>query len=139
MSRLLPRPADGGAEVDLSPLIDVVFILLIFFMVSTTYVKDAQVDIQRPGARSATPASGKALRVSLDAGGSVYVDDVAVRPWMVQTRVREAIAEGGSPAVLVIADRRVTAERLIEVVDQARLGGAQDVGVVASTEVGDGP
>ena len=57
---------------------------------------------------------------------------------MVQSRVREALAGGDVDAVLVVTDRRVSAERLIEVVDQARLAGAPDVGVVTDAESGEG-
>jgi biopolymer transport protein ExbD len=137
MSRLLRRPPEAGQDIDLTPLIDVVFILLIFFMVSTTFVKDSKVDIQRPGAASGSPASAKALRISLDQTGAIFLDNAPVRPWMVQARVREALGEGDVSSVLVIADKRVSAERLIEVVDQARLGGAADVGGVTTAEAGE--
>ena len=53
-------------QIDISPLIDMVFILLIFFMVSTTFVKDMQLDIDRPGASSSTAASSKSLRIFID-------------------------------------------------------------------------
>ena len=129
------RGEDPG--VDISPLIDVVFILLIFFMVSTTFVKDSKLDIERPGASSATRASTKSIRVSIDRTGSITMDDVPVRPWMVQSRVREGLASGADGSVLVITDRRVSAEKLIEVVDQCRLAGAADVGVVTDIERGE--
>jgi len=135
VSILRPRKKRSG-EIDISPLIDVVFILLIFFMVSTTFVKDAQVDIERPSARSGTRASTKAMRIHLDHSGQVYVDDTPVKPWMVQSRVRDHLRDGAEGTVLVIADRRVQAEKLIEVVDQCRLAGATDVGVVTDAEAG---
>ena len=138
MSRLRRRPSEGEDGVDISPLIDVVFLLLIFFMVSTTFVKDSAIDIERPGAQSATPANAKAVRISIDKAGSISMDQVPVRPWMVQSRVREALASGDATSVLVITDRRVTAETLVEVVDQARLAGAADVGVVTNLEAGEG-
>ena len=65
MRRLNPLHDEGTKDIDISPLIDVVFILLIFFMVSTTFVKDAALDIERPGAQSASPAPAQTLRVSL--------------------------------------------------------------------------
>ncbi len=125
-------------EVDLSPLIDVVFILLIFFMVTTTFVKDAVVDLERPGASSGTPASTKALRVVVDRSGALFLGDAPVQPWMLQSRVREALRDGADGTVLVVADRRVLAEKLIEVVDQCRLAGASNVGVVTDAEAGGG-
>ena len=132
--RLRARP-EQKSDIDISPLIDMVFILLIFFMVSTTFVKDMKVDIERPGAASATPASTKALRVNIDSSSNIYIDGNPVRPWMVQSRVRDFLeAAGGS--VLVVTDRRVPADRLIEVVDQVRLAGATDVGVATEAEAG---
>lgn len=134
--RRLRREAPGD-ELDLSPLIDVVFILLIFFMVTTTFVRDAQVELERPSAKSATRASTKAVRITIDRGERILMDEVPVRPWMVQSRVRDALAqEGGKGTVLVISDRRVRAQTLIEVIDQARLGGATEVGVVTDLEQG---
>lgn len=126
----------SSSEIDIAPLIDMVFILLIFFMVSTTFVKDMKVDIQRPGAASASAASTKSLRVQIDQNGDVFVDGNPVRVWMVQSRVREFLESSGSQSVLVVTDRRVAAERLVEVVDQCRLAGASDVGVATEKEAG---
>lgn len=132
--KLRARP-EQKADLDLSPLIDMVFILLIFFMVSTTFVKDMKIDLERPGAATAEAASTKALRVNIDSGGNIYIDGNPVRPWMVQSRVREFLESTGG-TVLVITDRRVPADRLIEVVDQCRLAGATDVGVATEKEAG---
>lgn len=127
---------DNEQGIDISPLIDMVFILLIFFMVSTTFVKDMNLDIQRPTASSATSASTKAIRVHLDTHGEIYVDGTPVRAWMLQSRIREIMKMTASGIVLVITDRKVPAERLIEVVDQCRLAGASDVGVATEQEAG---
>ena len=113
-----------------------VFILLIFFMVSTTFVKDMKLDLERPGAASASRASTKSVRVYIDAAANVYLDGNPVRPYMLQSRVRELIRSGASDEVLVIVDRRVPAERLVEVVDQCKLGGASSVGVATEQEAG---
>jgi biopolymer transport protein ExbD len=123
-------------DVDITALIDMVFILLIFFMVSTTFVKDMQIDIERPGAASATNASSKSLRVNIDSSSNIYIDSAPVRPWMVQSRVRAFLETAGSTSVLVVVDRRVPADKLVEVVDQCRLGGAANVGVATLKEAG---
>ncbi len=137
MARLGTRHrSDEARDIDISPLIDMVFILLIFFMVSTTFVKDAKVDLDRPSAASAERASSKAIRISIDKAQTVYMDDVPVRPWMVQSRVKERLAGGADTSVLVIADRNTPAQKLIEVVDACRLAGAVDIGVVTDLEQG---
>jgi len=122
--------------VDISPLIDMVFILLIFFMVTTTFVKDAQVELDRPSASSAKPASTKAIRVTLDRQGEVYVDGRPVRAWMLQSTVREQLRAGVDRPVLVITDAGVQAQKLIDVIDQCRLAGAKDVAVATEKETG---
>jgi biopolymer transport protein ExbD len=138
MMRRLPRSAQDKG-IDISPLIDMVFILLIFFMVSTTFVKDMNLDIDRPSAASAAPASTKAIRIFIDASGETFVDGQPVRPWVIQSRVRELLESGSSETVLVVTDEEVAARRLIEVVDQARLAGAADVGVATELEAGGTP
>ncbi len=130
------RKKESLANVDISPLIDMVFILLIFFMVSTTFVKDMKIDIERPGAASAQRASSKSIRIHIDRGGGIYLDDQPVKSWMVQSRVRDLLRAGASGTILVITDRLVPAETLVEVVDQCRLAGATDVGVATEKEAG---
>lgn len=113
----------------MSPLIDMVFILLIFFAVSSTFVKDMELELERPSAKSAGVASSKTIRVFLDRGRAIYLDEQPVKLWMLQSRLRDRLNASSEKKVLVVADRLVPAERLIEVVDQCRLGGAREVGV----------
>jgi len=127
---------DTEQEINMSPLIDMVFILLIFFMVSATFVKDMDLEIQRPKASSSTPSSTKAIRVFIDNNGQTYLDEQPVRTWVIQSRLREMLRQTTNASVLVVTDEHVPASKLIEVVDQCRLAGASDVGVVTEMESG---
>lgn len=129
---------DTIQDINISPLIDMVFILLIFFMVSTTFVKDMKLDLNRPAANTATSASTKAIRLYIDNLGEIYLDGEPVRVWVVQSRIRDLLAGSTGKSVLVITDDGVPAGRLVEVVDQARLAGATDVGVATVEEAGAG-
>jgi biopolymer transport protein ExbD len=112
-------------------MIDMTFILLIFFMVSTTFVKDMKVDINRPGAQTQQVASTKAVRLYIDKQGETYLDGEPVRIWVLQGRIRDQIK--GMTRSRAGGDRRSRALRaLVEVVDQARLAGAEDIGVATS-------
>ncbi len=124
--------------VDISPLIDMVFILLIFFMVSTTFVKDMKVDIDRPQASTASVASTKAIRIYIDKAGETFLNGESVRLWVIQSRVRDLLKGSTNKSVLVVTDEIVPSRRLVEVVDQARLAGASDVGVATVGEAGAG-
>jgi len=132
----LPERQSSDDGLDISPLIDMVFILLIFFMVSTTFVKDQNIGIERPSAASATRASSKAIRVQIEQTGQVHLNGVPTRTWMLQSRLGDLFALSTDRSVLVITDRRVPAELLVEVVDQCRLAGAADVGVATDLEAG---
>ena len=125
-------------DINISPLIDMVFILLIFFMVSTTFVKDMKLDLDRPAASSAVTASTKAIRLYIDASGEAYLDGEPVRIWVIQSRLRDQLKTSTAKSVLVITDDGVPAGKLVEIIDQARLAGASDVGVATVEEAGAG-
>ncbi len=130
--------SDAEQRIDISPLIDMVFILLIFFMVSTTFVKDMKLELDRPTASSAAPASTQAIRLYIDNAGDTYLDGQPIRVWVIQSRLRDLLSGSGQESVLVVTDDQVPAGRLVEVVDQARRAGAQDVGVATVDEAGAG-
>ena len=96
------KPSEGS--VDLTPMIDMTFILLIFFMVSTTFVKDMKVDIDRPGATATQVASTKAVRVYIDKQGQTYIDGEPVQIWTLQSRIRDQIKGMTAKSVLVVTD-----------------------------------
>ncbi|WP_345987406.1 biopolymer transporter ExbD [Sulfurimonas sp. HSL1-2] len=122
--------------VDISPLIDMVFILLIFFMVSTTFVKDMKLDLERPGASSASRASSKVIKVYLDNQAQAYVDNQPIKVWALQSKLRDLLRTSTEKSVLVVTDDTIPVEKLIEVVDQCRMSGAKDVAVATKKEVG---
>ena len=124
------------ASIDMSPLIDVVFILLIFFMVSTTFVKDMKVDLKRPSARSAQPASIKSIRVYVDRFQNIYLDNQKIQSWTLQGKIKDRLKNGDSQSLLIITDEKVHVDRVIEVVDQARLAGMVDIGISTKGEGG---
>jgi len=122
--------------VDMSPLIDMVFILLIFFMVSSTFVKDMKLDLNRPGASSASKASSKVIRVYIDNTGDTFVDAQPVKVWAIQGKLRDMLRTSAERSVLVVTDDGIEVNKLIEVVDQCRMAGAKDVAVATEKEVG---
>ena len=127
---------DNQGQIDISPLIDMVFILLIFFMVTTTFVKDMKLDLNRPSASSGSAASTKSIRVFIDRFGDIYVDNQAVRIYSLQSKLRDMLRNSTDKSVLVVTDESVPAKVVLEVVDQSKLSGATDVGVATEQETG---
>ncbi|HHE06029.1 MAG TPA: biopolymer transporter ExbD [Epsilonproteobacteria bacterium] len=131
------RPKKQNVEnIDVSPLIDMVFILLIFFMVTTTFVKDMKLDLNRPSAASASKADSKVVRVYIDNTGEVYIDNQPVKVWAIQSKLRDLLRTSTEKSVLVISDDSIPVEKLIDVVDECRMSGAKDVAVSTSKEMG---
>lgn len=130
------RKKEDVSDVDMSPLIDMVFILLIFFMVSSTFTKDMKLDLERPGASSASRASSKVIRIYIDNQADIYVDNQPIKLWAVQSKLRDLLRTATQKSVLVITDETIPVEKLIEVVDQCKLSGAKDVAVATKKEVG---
>ncbi len=124
--------------VDLTPMIDMTFILLIFFMVATTFQKDLKIDISRPGASSGVVASTKAIKVYVDKQGQAYLEGEPVQVWVIQSRLRDLLKTQTQKSVLVVTDEIVPSGKLVEVIDQARLAGAEDIGVATGAEAGEG-
>ena len=122
--------------VDVSPLIDMVFILLIFFMVTTTFVKDMQLELNRPSAASASLASTKVTRVYIDNSSEIYIDNQSVKLWAVQSKLRDILRTATEKSVLIITDTDIPVNVLIDVVDECRQSGAKDVAVSTTKEMG---
>jgi biopolymer transport protein ExbD len=133
--RFRPKKQDVD-NIDVSPLIDMVFILLIFFMVTTTFVKDMKLDLNRPAAASASKSDSKVVRVYIDNTGAVYIDNQPVQIWAIQSKLRDLLRTETDKAVLVISDETIPVETLIDVVDECRMSGAKDVAVSTSKEMG---
>ena len=123
-------------NIDVSPLIDMVFILLIFFMVTTTFVKDMQLELDRPSASSASKASSKVIRVYIDNVGDVFIDNQPVKVWAIQSKLRDMLRTSTEKSVLVVSDSTIPVEKLIDVVDECRMSGAKDVAVATLKEMG---
>ena len=134
--RFRQRRTDNPTDVDVSPLIDMVFILLIFFMVTTTFVKDMKLDINRPSASSASKSDSKVVRVYIDNTGEVYIDNQPVKLWAIQSKVRDLLRAATEKNVLVITDDNIPVNKLIDVVDECRMSGAKDVAVSTTKEMG---
>jgi biopolymer transport protein ExbD len=116
-----PRPA---AEINLMPLIDILFLVLVFLVVTATFTERTVLPIALPHAATATPEAGEraGLVVAIDADGALYLDG---RPQDLAAIARrlQAVREPASATVTIAADSRVAHGRVIEVVDLVRGAG----------------
>lgn len=117
-------------EVNLTPMLDVVFIMLIFFIVTTSFIKESGVEIERPEASAATPRPDAQVLVAITPEGAVWVDGKAVDVHRIGQQVAGMLSDDG--AVVIQADRASTTGLLIEVMDRLKQAGVEQVAVAAS-------
>jgi biopolymer transport protein ExbD len=124
----------GPTAMNITPLIDMVFILLIFFAVNASFVKEAGVEIERPSARSAVTQEQANIMIAVTESGEVWVDRQRVDPRSVRGHVERLHAENPEGAVVILADDESQTGLVIEVLDQARLAGVENVAVAATPD-----
>ncbi len=117
---------EGG--IDMSPLIDCVFILLIFFIVTTTFVEETGVELERPQAASGISLEKNSILLAVTAGGSVVYGGRDIGVSGVQPLIKRMIQKEDIP-VIVQADQDVPTGLFVRVIDEAKLAGAQKVSV----------
>jgi biopolymer transport protein ExbD len=125
------RAAGPPLAVDIAPLIDIMFILLIFFLVSASFVPDAGIAVRRPEAAHASALPPESLRVSIAASGGVYVDAQAVELPVLTARAEAFLSREPEGAVVLIPDETLSAGRLVAVMDSVRAAGVSNIVVAA--------
>ncbi len=123
---------DGdSASIDVSPLMDCVFILLIFFIVTTTFVEESGVQVDKPQAAASVSRESSSVMLVLTDKGQVLYENREIGIGGVRTLIANRIAEKEQPVIIQAAEK-VPAGLLVRVVDEARLGGAEKVSVGTS-------
>ncbi len=125
------KESEEEAVIGLTPLIDVIFLLLIFFMVTTTIIKPSKrLDIQLPEAKAAS-AKTKSIpvRIELKRSGELYLNGKRVNLKTLETRLRELGKEGGKKTAIVRADRRLDYGRVVRILGICRASGYSDIGI----------
>lgn len=128
------RSESGPAAMNITPLIDMVFILLIFFAVNASFVKEAGVTIERPSARTAQTQEQANIMIAVTENGEVWIDRQRVDPRSVRGHVERLHAENPEGSVVILADEDSQTGLVIQVLDQARLAGVDNVAVAATPD-----
>ena len=121
----------GAKEPPMAPLIDMIFILLIFFLVTTSFVKESGVEIKRPIASSAVSKEKTNLIVAVTKEGSIYVEKRSLDIRSVRSYMERFLAETPQGSVVIAADRESMTGLVIQVLDACRMAGVKNVSVAA--------
>ena len=118
------------SDINISPLIDMVFILLIFFIVTTTFVEESGVDVDKPQAASARALDKNSIILAITNKGQVVYGGKEIGIGGVRALVRRLTQQDNTP-VIIQADQAAPAGLLVRVIDEAKLGGAQIVSIAS--------
>lgn len=122
------------AELNIAPLIDMIFILLIFFLVTTSFVRESGVDIERPSAATAVSKEQAAILIGITEDDRIFMDNREVDIRAVRAHVERALAENPEGDVVVVADRNSRTGMAVRVMDACRMAGAESVSIAARSE-----
>ncbi|MBX2813606.1 MAG: biopolymer transporter ExbD [Myxococcales bacterium] len=120
---------EGG--VDITPMIDVVFIMLIFFIVTASFIKESGVEIKRPPAVTATPKVRASILVGIDESGQVWVDKRPIDVRAVRSTIERLRAENPEGSIVVQADTNSKSEVLVKVMDAIKQAGVDECSISA--------
>lgn len=131
MRRRFKKKSDES-EINITPMLDIVFIMLIFFIVTTSFVKEISIDVNRP-TKSPIKEQKKSevISVRISAEGEVFVQDRLVNLDAVRANIETNLALKPQASVVVVSDRDADAGFLVKVIDQSRLAGASNVSLAA--------
>jgi biopolymer transport protein ExbD len=121
-------------EINLTPMLDVVFIMLIFFIVTASFIKEAGIDVNRPDAPSAESQDDAAILIAISANDEIWIDRRQTEPNAVRGMIERLHAENPKGSIVIQADEESTHEVLVVVMEAAKQAGVTNVAISALRE-----
>mgnify|MGYP003573697681 FL=1 len=121
-------------EINLTPMLDVVFIMLIFFIVTASFIKEAGIDVDRPDAPTAESQDDAAILIAISANDEIWIDRRETEPNAVRGMIERLHAENPKGSIVIQADEESTNEMLVIVMEAAKQAGVSNVAIAALTD-----
>ena len=125
---------EDDTEINLTPMLDVVFIMLIFFIVTASFVKEAGIDVNKPAAATAEKKERGNILVAITDRGQIWIDKRPLDPRAVRANIERLHAENPQGSVVIQADKNSKNGLLVDVMDAAREAGILNVSLAANPE-----
>ena len=120
--------------LDLTPMLDIVFIMLIFFIVTTSFVKESGIEVNRPNAETAERDEKGNILVAITASNEIWIDKRRVDLKAVRANIERLKIEYPEGSVIIQADKESRSGLLVEAMDQIRLAGVQNISIAAKND-----
>jgi biopolymer transport protein ExbD len=128
------RAVEDDSEINLTPMLDVTFIMLIFFIVTSSFVKEAGIDVNKPAAATAETKERGNILVAITDNGQIWIDKRPVDARAVRANIERLHAENPQGSVVIQADENSKNGLLVKVMDAAREAGVSNVSIAATVE-----
>ena len=122
---------DEDADIDITPMLDIVFIMLIFFIVTATFVKESGIDVTRPDAETAVKQNRVAILIAIRDNNEIWINRRKIDLASVRANVEKLHAENPQGEAVIQADRQAETGVLVEIMDQVRLAGVGAISIAA--------
>ncbi|MEE3059636.1 MAG: biopolymer transporter ExbD [Pseudomonadota bacterium] len=122
---------EEDADIDITPMLDIVFIMLIFFIVTATFVKESGIDVTRPDAETAVKQNRVAILIAIRDNNEIWINRRKVDLASVRANVEKLHAENPQGGAVIQADRQAETGVLVEIMDQVRLAGVDAISIAA--------
>lgn len=132
MRRISHAAGNDESQVDLTPLIDVVFIMLIFFIVTATFIKETGIDVNKPEAPTSTAQKKANILIAIDARDNIWIDRRKIDIRSVIPNIKRLRSENPQGTVVIQADEESRNKTLVEVMDAARRAGEYNIALAAN-------
>ena len=121
-------------EINITPMLDVVFILLIFFIVTANFIKEPGLEVNRPDSETAEPTENAAILIAVGNAGEIYLDGRRIDKRQVKANVVRLLAENPQGSVVIQADEKATADTIMAVMDGAREAGVYNISLASEPQ-----
>ena len=121
-------------EINLTPMLDVVFIMLIFFIVTATFIKEAGIQVERPDTFTADSQDDAAILIAISAGDEIWIDRQEREPKMLRSVIERLHAENPKGSIVIQADEGSTHETLVVVMEAAKAAGVTNVAIASDND-----
>ena len=127
---LLEVQEEDENEINLTPMLDVVFIMLIFFIVTASFIKEAGIDVNRPDAPvTETKPEDANILVAITSNDEIWIDRRLIDPRAVRANIERLHAENPKGSVVIQADRKSTNKMLVTIMDASRRAGVYNISI----------
>jgi biopolymer transport protein ExbD len=117
------------SEINLTPMIDIVFIMLIFFIVTTSFVKESGIKVNTPNASTSKVQKNANIIVAVKSNGEIWVDKQEIELQNLSAAIKRLVANSSKAAVIVKADKNTLTGITVKVIDQIRMAGILNVSI----------